>query len=163
MAGRESPYDVIVLDIMLPGMNGDMLCGRLRAAGNWTPVLMLTAKTAKYEEARALDTGADDFLSKPLRLPVLVARLRALMRRGGPGGHSVLAAGDLRSILGRRGPPRQGLIDLTPKQFSLLEFLLRRAGEVVSKAAILAHVRDFAFEGDPHRGRLHPPAATADR
>jgi DNA-binding response OmpR family regulator len=147
----ESPYDAIVLDIMLPGMNGDMLCGRLRAAGNWTPILMLTAKTAKNEEARALDTGADDYLSKPFAFVVLLARLRALMRRGGAARPSVLSAGDLRldpaTHVVHRGRSR---IDLTPKQFSLLEFLLRRAGEVVSKAAILAHVWDFAFEGDPN-------------
>ncbi|MEJ7629624.1 MAG: response regulator transcription factor [Nocardioidaceae bacterium] len=147
----ENPYDAIVLDIMLPGLSGDLLCARLRAAGNWTPILMLTAKTAKNEEARALDTGADDFLSKPFSYVVLVARLRALMRRGGAERPAVLVAGDLRLDPAthevHRGDVR---VNLTPRQFSLLEFLLRRAGEVVPKSVILEHVWDFAFEGDPN-------------
>lgn len=136
---------------MLPGLSGDLLCARLRAAGNWTPILMLTAKTAKNEEARALDTGADDFLSKPFSYVVLVARLRALMRRGGAERPAVLVAGDLRldptTHEVHRGDVR---VNLTPRQFSLLEFLLRRAGEVVPKSVILEHVWDFAFEGDPN-------------
>jgi len=147
----ENPYDAIVLDIMLPGLSGDALCARLREAGNWTPILMLTAKTAKDEEARALDTGADDFLSKPFSYVVLVARLRALLRRGGAERPSVLGVGDLRLDPAKhevhRGPTK---IDLTPRQFSLLEFLLRRAGQVVPKSVILEHVWDFAFEGDPN-------------
>jgi two-component system, OmpR family, response regulator len=147
----ESEYDAIVLDIMLPGLNGYELCARLRAAGNWAPILMLTAKDGELDEAEALDTGADDFLSKPFSYLVLVARLRALLRRTRRERPCVLEAGDLRLDPAahdvRRG---QVPIPLTPRQFSLLEFLLRRAGEVVSKAEILGHVWDFAFEGDPN-------------
>ncbi len=147
----ENPYDAMVLDIMLPGLSGYELCQRLREAGNWTPILMLTAKVGSDDEARALDTGADDFLSKPFSYVVLVARLRALLRRGGPERPAVLAAGDLQldpathSV--SRGPTP---IALTPRQFSLLEFLMRRAGEVISKTEILEHVWDFAYEGDPN-------------
>lgn len=147
----ENPYDAMILDIMLPGLSGEKLCVKLREAGNWTPILMLTAKTAHDEEARALDTGADDFLSKPFSYVVLVARLRALLRRGGTERPSVLRAGDLTLDPAlhevRRGETR---IDLTPRQFSLLEFLIRRAGEVIPKSVILEHVWDFAFEGDPN-------------
>jgi len=147
----ENPYDAMVLDIMLPGLGGDELCSQLRQAGNWTPILMLTAKTAKDTEVRALDTGADDFLSKPFSYVVLVARLRALLRRGHAERPTVLTAGDLSLDPAthevHRGDVR---IDLTPRQFSLLEFLLRRAGEVVSKSVILEHVWDFSFEGDPN-------------
>ena len=147
----ENPYDAMVLDIMLPGLSGYELCQRLREAGNWTPILMLTAKVGSDDEARALDTGADDFLSKPFSYVVLVARLRALLRRGGPERPTVLAAGDLQldpathSV--SRGPTP---IALTPRQFSLLEFLMRRVGEVISKTEILEHVWDFAYEGDPN-------------
>lgn len=147
----ENAYDAMVLDIMLPGLSGDALCARLRRDGNWTPILMLTARSGSTEEARALDTGADDFLSKPFSYVVLTARLRALVRRGGAERPSVLSAGDLTLDPAthevRRGQTR---IDLTPRQFSLLEFLLRHAGEVVSKSVILEHVWDFAFEGDPN-------------
>ena len=147
----ENSYDAIVLDIMLPGLSGDALCAKLREAGDWTPILMLTAKTAANEEANALDTGADDFLSKPFSYVVLVARLRALLRRGGGERPSILVAGDLRLDPAlhevHRGSTK---IDLTPRQFSLLEFLIRRAGEVVPKPEILNHVWDFAFEGDPN-------------
>ena len=145
----ENPYDAMVLDSMLPGMSGDDLCCALRKAGDWTPILMLTAKTGADEEAHALDAGADDFLSKPFSYIVLVARLRALLRRGRHERPSVLTAGDLRldpatHQVWRADTP----IALTPRQFSLLEFFLRRPGEVLSKTVILEHVWDFAFEGD---------------
>jgi len=148
---RENSYDAMVLDVMLPGLNGYELCAALREAGDWTPILMLTAKSGSDDEALALDTGADDFLSKPFSYVVLVARLRALLRRGSGERPSVLVAGDLSldpasHVVTRAGTP----IGLTPRQFALLEFLLRRAGEVVSKAEILEHVWDFAFEGDPN-------------
>ena len=147
----ENPYDAMVLDSMLPGMSGDDLCSALREAGNWAPILMLTAKTGADEEARALDAGADDFLSKPFSYIVLVARLRALLRRGQRERPTVLTAGDLQLDPATHQVWRGGtLIPLTPRQFSLLEFLLRRAGEVLSKALILAHVWDFNFEGDPN-------------
>lgn len=147
----ENAYDALVLDVMLPGLSGDHLCARLRATGDWTPILMLTAKSGSVEEADALDTGADDFLAKPFSYVVLLARLRALVRRGGRERPSVLTAGDLRLDPARHEVRRgEAAIEVTPRQFSLLEFLLRRSGEVVSKAVILEHVWDFAFEGDPN-------------
>jgi DNA-binding response OmpR family regulator len=148
---QENPYDAMVLDIMLPGISGFELCAGLREAGDWTPILMLTAKDAVDDEAQALDGGADDFLSKPFSYVVLVARLRALMRRGSRRRPVVLSAGDLRlDPAGHQVWRGETPIDLTPRQFSLLEFMLRRAGEVLPKSVILGHVWDFAFEGDPN-------------
>jgi DNA-binding response OmpR family regulator len=147
----ENAYDAMVLDIMLPGTNGYDLCAELRRAGNWTPILMLTAKDGERDEARALDTGADDFLAKPFSYVVLRARLRALLRRGGHERPSMLTTGDL--VLDpatHRVWRADTVVELTPRQFSLLEFLMRRAGEVISKAEILEHVWDFAFDGDPN-------------
>jgi len=147
----ENPYDALVLDRMLPGLSGDELCTALRDRGDWTPILMLTARSGADEEARALDAGADDFLSKPFSYVVLVARLRALLRRGRPERPALLSAGDLRLDPSRHQVWRGDVpIELTPRQFSLLEFLLSRKGDVVSKAVILEHVWDFAFEGDPN-------------
>jgi len=146
---QEGAYDAIVLDIMLPGVNGYRVCAQLREAGNWTPILMLTAKDGEFDHAEALDTGADDFLTKPFSYVVLVAHLRALLRRGTAERPSVLSAGDLRLDPAQHRCWRGDVaISLTPRQFSLLEFLMRRAGEVVSKTEILDHVWDFAFEGD---------------
>ncbi|CUR55006.1 Two component response regulator protein copR [metagenome] len=148
---RENSYDAMVLDVMLPGLAGDVLCARLRAAGDWTPILMLTARTAAEDEARALDAGADDFLAKPFSYVVLVARLRALLRRGGAQRPVVLETDGLRlDPAAHRVWRGDTEIALTPRQFSLLEFLMRRAGEVVPKATILEHVWDFAYEGDPN-------------
>ena len=148
---REHPYDAVVLDIMLPGINGYKICGTLREEGNWMPILMLTAKDGEYDEAEALDTGADDFLSKPFSFVVLVAQLRALVRRGVRPRPSVLVAGDLRLDPAARSCTRDGVdIALTPREFSLLEYLLRRAGEVVRKTEILEHVWDYDFDGDPN-------------
>jgi two-component system OmpR family response regulator len=147
----EGDYDAIVLDIMLPGMNGYKVCSSLREAGNWTPIIMLTAKDGELDEAEALDTGADDFLSKPFSYIVLVARIRALLRRGGRERPPVLEVGDLRlDPAAHRAWRGEVEISLTPRQFSLLEYLMRKAGEVVSKAEILEHVWDYAFEGDPN-------------
>lgn len=147
----ENAYDAIVLDVMLPGLDGFEICGRLRREGNWTPILMLTAKDGDGDEARALDTGADDFLSKPFSYMVLTARLRALLRRGGAERPPVLAAGDLRLDPATHQVWRgENEIELTPRQFSLLEFLLRRQGEVIPKKVILDHVWDFAFDGAPN-------------
>jgi DNA-binding response OmpR family regulator len=147
----EASYDAIVLDIMLPGLDGYQLCARLREAGNWAPILMLTAKDGELDEAEALDTGADDFLSKPFSYVVLLAHLRALIRRGRRERPAVLRAGDLRlDPAAHRAWRGDTPIRLTPRQFSLLEFLLGRAGEVLSKAEILDHVWDFAFDGDPN-------------
>jgi DNA-binding response OmpR family regulator len=147
----EGDYDAIVLDIMLPGMNGYKVCSALREAGNWTPIIMLTAKDGELDEAEALDTGADDFLSKPFSYIVLVARIRALLRRGGRERPPVLEVGDLRlDPAAHRAWRGEVEISLTPRQFSLLEYFMRKAGEVISKAEILEHVWDYAFEGDPN-------------
>ena len=147
----ENEYDALVLDVMLPGIPGDQLCARLREAGDWTPILMLTARSLPEEEARALDAGADDFLAKPFSYVVLVARLRALLRRGRRERPAVLEVGDLRLDPAQHQVWRGHVaVDLTPRQFSLLELLMRRPGEVLSKASILEHVWDFAYEGDPN-------------
>jgi len=148
---REHAYDVIVLDILLPGSNGFQVCATLRAEGNWVPILMLTAKTGELDEAEALDTGADDFLSKPFSFVVLVARIRALMRRGRRERPSVLVAGDL-TLDPAEHRCRRGdtIIELTPREFHLLEYLLRFAGESVSKRDIITHVWGEGFEGDPN-------------
>jgi DNA-binding response OmpR family regulator len=146
---RENDYDAIILDLMLPGRNGFQICSDLRAEGIWTPILMLTAKSGDLDHAEALDTGADDFLTKPFSFVVLLAHLRALMRRGGRERPTVLTAGDLRLDPAQhrcwRGDEE---VELTPRQFSLLQFLMSRAGEVLSKTEIVEHVWDFAFEGD---------------
>ena len=145
----EQPYDAVVLDIMLPGMNGYQVCAALRERGNWTPILMLTAKDGEYDEAEALDTGADDFLSKPFSYVVLLARLRALMRRGATKRPAVLTVGDLRlDPAGRSCQRGEQVVRLSPREFAVLEYLMRRAGQVVSKAELLAHVWDFGFAGD---------------
>jgi DNA-binding response OmpR family regulator len=142
---------VIVLDIMLPGMNGYRVCSTLRETDDWTPILMLTAKDGEHDEAEALDTGADDFLSKPFSFVVLTARLRALIRRGKLDRPTLLTAGDLTidpvEHSCRRGDDK---IALTPREFSILEYLMRRVGAVVPKSDILGQVWDFAFTGDPN-------------
>ena len=146
---QEGAYGAIILDIMLPGLNGYRVCSKLREAGNWTPILMLTAKDGEFDEAEALDTGADDFLSKPFSYVVLVARLRALLRRGAPQRPAVLSLGDLRlDPASHRCWRGEAEISLTAIEFSILEFLLRRAGQVVSKAEILEQVWDPAYSGD---------------
>ena len=146
---RANPYDVIVLDIMLPGVNGFRLCATLREEGNWTPILMLTAKDGVWDEVEALDMGADDYLTKPFSHAVLVARLRSLLRRDARERPAVLEAGDLRLDPAARRVWR-GLVPvgLTTRELSLLEFLLRRKDEVVSTDEILDHVWDHDFEGD---------------
>jgi DNA-binding response OmpR family regulator len=134
---------------MLPGMNGFRVCSALREAGHWTPILMLTAKDGELDEAEALDTGADDFLTKPFSFVVLTARLRALLRRGAPARPAVLTAGDLRldpaSHLAWRSDDE---LNLTAREFALLEFLMRKVGQVTSKTEILEHVWDPAYDGD---------------
>ncbi|MGA6227763.1 response regulator transcription factor [Streptomyces umbrinus] len=152
MAG-EGSYDLVILDIMLPGMNGYRVCGALRAAGHDVPILMLTAKDGEYDEAEGLDTGADDYLTKPFSYVVLVARVKALLRRRGPSGGAspVHEIGHLKvDTAARRVFLADDEITLTTKEFSVLEQLVARAGEVVSKADILEHVWDFAYEGDPN-------------
>ncbi|MCX4765031.1 response regulator transcription factor [Streptomyces sp. NBC_01275] len=149
----ESPYDLLVLDIMLPGMNGYRVCSALRAAGNDVPILMLTAKDGEYDEAEGLDTGADDYLTKPFSYVVLVARIKALLRRRGQGAGAspVHVLGELKvDTAARRVFLRDDEVALTAKEFAVLEQLVGRAGEVVSKAEILDHVWDFAYDGDPN-------------
>jgi two-component system, OmpR family, response regulator len=148
---REHPYGVIVLDIMLPGINGYKVCAALREEGIWTPILMLTAKDGEFDEAEALDTGADDYLTKPFSYVVLLARLRALVRRGALERPAVLEAGDLRFDPGSRKAWRKDSeVALTAREMALLEFLLRRKGDVLGKREILEHVWDYDFEGDPN-------------
>jgi len=147
----EGSYDLIVLDILLPGRNGYRICGDLREAGDWTPILMLTAKDGDLDEAEALDTGADDYLTKPFSFAVLVARVRALLRRATGRSPVPVAVGDLRIDPGQRRAWRGDVeIDLTARQFDVLEFLMRRAGQVMSKSEILDGVWEYEFDGDPN-------------
>ncbi|MFE6636114.1 response regulator transcription factor [Streptomyces tendae] len=147
----EGVYDLVILDIMLPGLNGYRVCAALRAAGHDVPILMLTAKDGEYDEAEGLDTGADDYLTKPFSYVVLVARVKALLRRRGAGASPVHVHGDLRVDTGaRRVFLGEDEVTLTAKEFAVLEQLVVRAGQVVSKAEILEHVWDFAYDGDPN-------------
>ena len=148
---EQNPYDVVILDIMLPELSGYELCARLREAGDWTPILMLTAKDGELDEAHALDTGADDFLTKPFSFVVLLARVRALLRRGKAERPAVLSAADLRlDPAAHRCWRGDAEVALTAREFAVLEYLLRHAGDVVSKVAILENVWDFNFDGDPN-------------
>lgn len=150
-AASESAFDVVVLDIMLPKLNGYKVLEELRHRGVWTPVLMLTAKDGEYDQMDAFDLGADDYLTKPFSFIVLIARLRALIRRGGPERPPVLTVGDLELDPARRRVVRSGKeIVLTPREFGLLEFLMRRGGDTVTKLEILENVWDPAFDGDPN-------------
>ena len=148
-AALEGDFDALILDIMLPGMSGYRVIEQLRAEQNWVPILMLTAKDGEYDEADALDLGADDYLTKPFSFVVLLARIRALLRRGVHPRPAKLVVDDLvldpAAHVVRRGDTP---IELTPREFSLLEFLMRRAGDAVSKADILHHVWDANYDGD---------------
>ncbi|GAB3470257.1 response regulator transcription factor [Kineococcus endophyticus] len=144
-------HDVLVLDLMLPGRNGYEVCRDLRAAGVWTPVLVLTAKDGEYDQVDAFDLGADDYLTKPFSFPVLLARLRALHRRGAPERPVVLTAGDLVLDPGSHRVERAGEpVTLTAREFALLELLLRRRDEVLSKTEILRAVWDPVVDHDPN-------------
>ncbi len=148
---REGGYDAMVLDIMLPRLSGYKVCERLRAEENWIPILILSAKDGEYDQADGLDLGADDYLTKPFSYVVLAARLRALLRRGAARRPAELQAGDLVLDPGTRAVYRADCaIELTPREFSLLEFLMRRADQVVSKTEILEHVWDAADTTDPN-------------
>ena len=148
---QEGAYDAIVLDLLLPGLNGYRVCQALREQEIWTPILILTAKDGEWDEAEALDTGADDFLSKPFSFVVLLARLRALFRRGAPPRPAVLELGPLRLDPGSRTLTRDGEdIPLTTREFAVLEYLMRRGDTVASKAEILDHVWGMDFAGDPN-------------
>jgi DNA-binding response OmpR family regulator len=146
---RENPFDAIILDVMLPGANGNQVCRTLRSDGNWTPILMLTAKDGVADVVEGLDTGADDYLAKPFAYAVLLARLRALLRRGARPRPTVLEVGTLRLDPAARHVWLEGNeIGLTAREFAVLEFLFRHPGEVLSKKDILDHVWDFDFDGD---------------
>ena len=147
----EGSFDLIILDIMLPGRNGYQICADLRTAGQWTPILMLTAKDGDLDEAEALDTGADDYLTKPFSFPVLVARVRALVRRTTGRDPVPVSVGDLSLDPGRRRANRGTTpIQLTAREFDVLEFLVRRTEQVLSKEDILSGVWHYDFEGDPN-------------
>ncbi len=144
----DNNFDVVVLDIMLPGHSGYEVLRRMRAQRVWTPVLMLTAKDGEYDQTDAFDLGADDYLTKPFSFRVLVARLRALVRRGAPERPTVLTAGSL-SLDPARHTVQRGLtpIALTPREYGLLEFLMRNKDVVLTKAEILRNVWDAHYQG----------------
>lgn len=147
----EGSYDVIVLDVMLPKRNGYVVCRELRAREVWTPILMLTAKAGEHDEAEGLDIGADDYLTKPFSFVVLVARIRALARRGASPRPAVLEAGGIRLDPATRSVTRDGtLVALTAREHQLLEALMRRGGTVVSKRDLLDLVWGMDFDGDPN-------------
>jgi two-component system OmpR family response regulator len=144
-------FDVVVLDIMLPGLSGYRICQEMRRAEVWTPVLMLTAKDGEHDEADAFDLGADDYLVKPFSYVVLVARLRALVRRGAPVRPAVLTVGDVTLDPARHQVLLAGAeLTLTPREFALLLFLMRNPDHVVSKRQILDSVWDLHYDGDPN-------------
>ncbi|OZC81484.1 DNA-binding response regulator [Rhodococcus sp. 06-418-5] len=142
-------FDAIVLDIMLPGKQGYDVVRDLRKQGVWTPILMLSAKDGEYDLADAFDLGADDYLVKPFSFVVLIARLRALVRRGAPARPAVLAVGDLELDPSRHRVTRQGTeLSLTPREYSVLEYLMRRNGVVANKSEIVRSVWDAHYDGD---------------
>lgn len=146
-----TPYDALVLDIMLPKLNGYRVCAALREQSNWVPILMLTAKEGEYDEAEALDTGADDYLKKPFSFVVLVAHLRALLRRGGASRPAVLEVRDLKLDPARRSFTVDGeVVALTPTEMSIIELFMRHPGDVISKIDILESCWDWAYDGDPN-------------
>lgn len=148
---RENTYDAIVLDLMMPGMSGWKVCAALRDEGNWTPILMLTARDGDLDQVESFTGGADDYVTKPFSFAVLVARIHALMRRGAPERPATLQAGDLTlDPAARRVMRDKTEIELTSREFAVLEYLLRHAGQVRSKRQVLGNVWDDDFEGDPN-------------
>ena len=147
MAG-ENPYDLLLLDVMLPDGDGFELCQQLRLAGNWTPVLLLTARSSVVDRVKGLDSGADDYLVKPYSFDELAARVRSLLRRGKHERPPVLSVGTLsldpatHEVIAPAGP-----VPLSPKEFALLEMFMRRSGEVLQRNEILEHVWDWAYDG----------------
>jgi DNA-binding response OmpR family regulator len=147
----EQHYDLLILDLLLPGKNGFQICRELREAGDWTPILVLTAKDGEFDETEALDTGADAYLTKPFSFPVLVSHVRALLRRPSTATPGALTIIDLTIDSARRRCWRAGTeISLTSREFSVLEFLARHAGKVLARFEILAGVWDYDFDGDPN-------------
>jgi two-component system, OmpR family, response regulator len=152
----ETSPDVIVLDVMLPGMDGYQVARTLRERGRWTPILMLTAMDEDLDHAEGLDSGADDYLPKPFSYPVLLAHLRSLTRRGLAARPTVLTAGGLALDSASRTVTRDGeVLDLTAREASVLEYLLRRRGHVVSKTELLEHCWDVNFDGGPSVVEVH--------
>ncbi|WP_343442635.1 response regulator transcription factor [Micromonospora schwarzwaldensis] len=150
-AARHGDYDAMILDVMLPGLSGYEVVRRLRAEQRWLPVLMLSAKDGEYDQADGLDCGADDYLTKPFSYVVLLARLRALLRRGAPRRPAVLTVGDLRLDPARRRVTRADVeVALTSREYALLDYLMRRPGEVVSKTELLDHVWDASVDTAPN-------------
>src|SRR3954447_6500606 len=148
---RHGGYDAMILDIMLPRLSGYRVVQQLRAEDHWLPVLMLSAKDGEYDQADGLDCGADDYLTKPFSYVVLLARLRALLRRGAPERPSVLTVGELTLDPARRRVAHGGAeITLTAREYALLEYLMRRPGEVVSKTELLDHVWDASLDTAPN-------------
>ncbi|HEX8006875.1 MAG TPA: response regulator transcription factor [Trebonia sp.] len=146
----ENAYDVIVLDVMLPGLDGYQVCRRLREQGRWTPILMLTAMDDDLDHAEGLDSGADDYLAKPFSYPVLLAHLRSLTRRTLGARPAVLTASGLALDPASRTAARDGVpLDLTSREVAVLEYLLRRKGHVASKSELLDHCWDVNFDGEP--------------
>jgi len=147
----EGSYDVVVLDLMLPGLNGYRVCSDLRAAGIWTPILMLTAMDGELDEAEGLDIGADDYVVKPFSFPVLVSRLHALIRRGSTSAPVPVAAGDLEvDPLGHRVRVGDSELSVTSREFDVLFHLVRNCGRVVSKHQMIDEVWSDDFDGDPN-------------
>ncbi|HSV37357.1 MAG TPA: response regulator transcription factor [Nocardioidaceae bacterium] len=147
----EYRYDLLVLDLMLPGVNGVEVCRKLREQGNWTPILVLTARDGVLDQTEALEAGADDYLMKPFSFPVLVAHVRALLRRTSRGEPAPIEVGDLRLDSARHRCWRgETEVALTAREFSVLEYLMRRADLVNPKSEILDGVWDYDFEGDPN-------------
>ena len=145
----EIEYDAIVLDAMLPDVGGFEVCLRLRSAGRWQPIVMLTARDGIDDRLAGLDAGADDYMTKPFSFHELFARLRAVWRRGAHERPAVVRVGDLAlDPAGCRVTRGSTEIELTPKEFSLLEYFMRHADEVVTRTQMLEHVWDFAYEGD---------------
>ncbi|WP_329557408.1 response regulator transcription factor [Streptomyces sp. NBC_00696] len=145
---READHDVIILDVMLPGLDGYQVCRQLREQDLWTPILMLTALDEDLDQAEGLDSGADDYLAKPFSYPVLLARLRALTRRGLGERPAVVTTAGLRLDPASRTVSRDGTaLDLTSRELTVLEYLMRRQGQVVSKTELLEHCWDTAYDG----------------
>ena len=147
----EQPFDAIVLDVVLPDIDGFEVCRQLRGANCWAPLLMLTARDSVTDRVRGLDAGADDYLTKPFAFEELFARMRSLVRRGPRERAPVLEVGDLAldpaEHTVRRGPDG---IRLTPKEFALLQYFMLRPGEALTRPQLLEHVWDYAFDGDPN-------------
>jgi two-component system, OmpR family, response regulator len=153
---EENDYDAIVLDVVLPDADGFGVCRTIRERERWTPVLMLTARDAVEDRVRGLDAGADDYLTKPFSFEELLARIRALVRRGSPQRRPVLRVGELTLDPALHRSARAGTeLRLTPKEFSLLEYFLRHPGEVLSRSRLIEHVWDFGFDGDSNIVDVH--------